>query len=66
VPRLQRKTLRSLSHVTGIPKSTLHNYVRRGLLWHTTSPIKPSLTPENLQQRVQGRKGTFLDRLSNC
>ena len=52
VPRPQRKTLRSLSHVSGIPKSTLHDYVRRGLLQRTTSSIKPSLTPANLQKRV--------------
>jgi hypothetical protein len=51
VPLKQRKTLRSLSHAAGIKHVTLYNYLRRGLIKRSTSSIKPTLTPANIQRR---------------
>ena len=52
VPMVKRKTLRSLLHHSGIPKSTLLNYLQRGLINRRTSSIKPSITPAGRQKRV--------------
>ena len=52
VPRWKRKTLRSLSHATGIPKSTIDDYINRGLLKRSRNSVKPKLRPENMQHRV--------------
>lgn len=52
VPLKQRKTIRSLSFATGIPRSTLLRYLQHGLLKRTTSSIKPKLTPANVQRRI--------------
>jgi hypothetical protein len=43
IPLYQRKTLRSLSHYVQVPKSTLHDYVRSGILKRATSSIKPHI-----------------------
>eukprot|EP00956_Cyclotella_meneghiniana_P000520 scaffold571_cov34-Cyclotella_meneghiniana.AAC.2 len=52
VPLVKRRTLRSLSHHSNIPRSTLHNYLRRGLLKRATSSIKPALKQSNIQRRL--------------
>jgi hypothetical protein len=51
IPLPNRRTIRSLSFHSGIPKSTLHEYLSRGLLARSTSTVKPSLTDENIQRR---------------
>jgi hypothetical protein len=51
IPLLNQRTIRSLLFHSGIPKSTLHKYLPRGLLARSTSTVKPSLTDENVQRR---------------
>lgn len=45
VPLQQRHPIWSLS----FDRETLHHYLSRGLLAHSTSSVKPKLTPENTQ-----------------
>eukprot|EP00956_Cyclotella_meneghiniana_P031532 scaffold83069_cov22-Cyclotella_meneghiniana.AAC.1 len=52
VPLVKRRTLRSLSYHANIPRLTLHNYLRRGLLKRATSSIKPALKQANIQRRL--------------
>ena len=56
VPFHKRKTLRSLSHATGIPRSTLNDYLRRGILRRRQSSIKPFLTEANRLRRYNWAK----------
>jgi hypothetical protein len=70
VPLKQRKTIRSLSFSTNIPKSTLLRYLKQGLLKRSTSSIKPTLTAANVQCRIEHCKskveadGLFSDLMS--
>jgi hypothetical protein len=36
-------------HAASIKHATLYNYLCRGLIKHSTSSIKPTLTPANIQ-----------------
>ena len=49
----RRKTYRSLSRASGIPKSTLHDVKSRGGLERHTSRTKPVLTEKNKIERVR-------------
>ena len=52
IPLVKRQTLQSLSYHANIPRSTLHNYLRRGLLKRATSSIKSALKQANIQRRL--------------
>ena len=52
IPFSERQTIRSLAPKVGLSKSALHDALQRGLLKRTTSAIKPHLTPENIQRRI--------------
>lgn len=48
-----RQTFRSLAQKINIPVSTLHRALKVGALQRTASSIKPHLTPENMEKRVE-------------
>lgn len=48
----ERGDLRSISAGIGIPKSTLHRYVKNGILRVHTAALKPSLTDEHKKARL--------------
>jgi hypothetical protein len=56
VPFHKRKTLHSLAHATGIPRSTLHRYFKKGLIRRAKSTVKPHLTPAGIQKRYEYAK----------
>ncbi|VEU43698.1 unnamed protein product [Pseudo-nitzschia multistriata] len=53
VPMKDRGDLRTLSAVTGIPKSSLHRLVRRGDMRKHNGTTKPLLTAKNKLKRVE-------------
>ena len=53
IPLVNRRTLRSIAHHSGIPFSTLYDYRRRGLILRATSSVKPKLTDENVLLRKE-------------
>jgi hypothetical protein len=52
VPFQYRKNVRTLAFKIGIPKSTVHDALKKGLLKHTCSSIRPILTDKNKADRV--------------
>jgi hypothetical protein len=48
-----KSTYRSAAYNSGIPASSLHRYVKNGLLKTVTSTIKPRLTEEHKRRRVE-------------
>jgi hypothetical protein len=60
VPFSLRKSLRALSPHVGIPRTTLHRYLSRGVLAKSGSAVKPMLTDANKVARVDYCKG-FVD-----
>jgi hypothetical protein len=52
VPFHYRKNV--LAFQVGIPKSTLHDALKKGLLKHTRNTIRPILTDKNKADRVAG------------
>lgn len=53
VPLHKRDNLRSLSKATGIAKSTLHRRLKKGELRRHSNSIKPLLSEENKQKRLE-------------
>ncbi|KAH9110592.1 hypothetical protein LEN26_013702 [Aphanomyces euteiches] len=49
----ERTTLRSISELTNISRSTLHRYLKLGMLRSHTSAIRPVLTTANKYARLQ-------------
>ncbi|ETI51616.1 hypothetical protein F443_05081 [Phytophthora nicotianae P1569] len=52
VPLCQRQTLRALEAASGIPRSTLHRYLKVNTLRRFISRVKPSLTATHKLQRL--------------
>ncbi|ETP27971.1 hypothetical protein F442_22744, partial [Phytophthora nicotianae P10297] len=52
VPLCQRQTLRALEAASGIPRSTLHRYLKANTLRRFISRVKPSLTATHKLQRL--------------
>jgi len=53
VPSHFRKNVRrTLAFKVGIPKSTIHDALKKGLLKHTWNTIRPTLTNKNKADRV--------------
>ena len=52
-PFRYRKTVRSCAFRTGIPRSTLHRLLTNGTLKKTRNVVKPKLTPENKNKRLE-------------
>jgi hypothetical protein len=52
VPFQYRKNVRTLAFKIGIPKSTVHDALKKGLLKHTRNSIRPILTDKNKADRV--------------
>ncbi len=46
------KNVRTLACKVGIPKSTIHDALKKGLLKHTRNTIRPILTDKNMADRV--------------
>jgi hypothetical protein len=68
VPFQYRKNVRTLAFKVGIPKSTIHDALKKGLLKHTRNTIRPILTDKNKTDRVAYcssfvRNGQFTDML---
>ena len=62
------KNVRTLACKVGIPKSTIHNLLKKGLLKHTRNKIRPILTDKNKADRVVYccsfvQDGQFVDML---
>ncbi|ETM36683.1 hypothetical protein L914_16679 [Phytophthora nicotianae] len=53
VPVIDRQTLRSLANATGVPKTTLWRHLKSGWLRRAVSHVKPTLTEEHKQRRLQ-------------
>lgn len=54
VPFHYHKNLRTLAFQVGIPKSTIHDALKKGLLKHTRNTSRPILTDKNKADRVVG------------
>lgn len=52
VPLTNRKRIRSLAKAIKVPRSTLHRFLKEGVLQRTRSSIKPLLTEANKQARI--------------
>ncbi len=52
IPFQYRKNIRTLDFKIGIPKSTIHDALKRGHLKHTCNSIRPILTDKNKADRV--------------
>lgn len=74
IPLRQRRTLRSLSSASNVPREKLHRCVNDGTLRPHNSTLKPSLTQENVTSRmsfclshlpsvISDGKSTFNDKL---
>ena len=68
VPFHYHKNLRTLAFQVGIPKSTIHDALKKGLLKHTRNTIRPILTDKNKADRVVYccsfvQDGQFVDML---
>jgi hypothetical protein len=53
IPLNQRGTVRSAAAATGIPKSTFHGIIKSGAIRAHSNAVKPYLTPENMDSRVE-------------
>ena len=49
----KRQTLRSLSATVAVPVSSLHNMFKRGEITRTKTTLKPSLTRQNMINRME-------------
>ena len=68
VPFHYRKNVLTLVFQVGIPKSTIHDALKKGLLKHTRNTIRPILTDKNKTDRVRCycsfvQNGQFTDML---
>ena len=52
VPFRFRKNIRTLAYKVGIPRSTLHDALKKGCLQKSSNSINPFLTPKNKTDRV--------------
>lgn len=52
VPLTNRKRIRSIAKAIKVPRSTLHRFLKEGVLQRTRSSIKPLLTEANKQARI--------------
>ncbi|VEU33792.1 unnamed protein product [Pseudo-nitzschia multistriata] len=52
VPLEARGNLRALAEETGIPKASLHRYVRKGVLEHPTHLFRPLLGDDHRKERI--------------
>lgn len=53
LPAEKRGDLRTLSAQTGVAKTTLHRYLRRGLLRVASSTLRPALTAQQKKMRMK-------------
>ncbi|RHZ32931.1 hypothetical protein DYB37_004356 [Aphanomyces astaci] len=53
IPQSRRYCFRSLAHALGMPKSTLHDYFKRGVFAKYSSVFKPALTESNKVCRLK-------------
>ena len=53
IPLNQRGTVRSAAAAAGIPKSTFHGIIKSGAIRAHSNAVKPYLTPENMDSRVE-------------
>ena len=68
VPFQYRKNVRTLAFKVGIPNSTIHDALKKGLLKHTHNTIRPILADNNKTDRVGScssfvQNGQFTDML---
>ena len=52
IPRSKRQNLRSLAKAIKIPKSTLHDLIKKGYIKQHSSTVKPMLTQQHKIDRV--------------
>ncbi|RHY59879.1 hypothetical protein DYB34_008589 [Aphanomyces astaci] len=62
IPQSPRYCFRSLAHFLGMPKSTLHDYFKRGVFAKYSSVLKPALTESNKVCHLKGALDHVCDR----
>ncbi|RLO09728.1 hypothetical protein DYB28_004469 [Aphanomyces astaci] len=62
IPQSRRYCFRSLAHALGMPKSTLHDYFKRGVFAKYYSVRKPALTESNKVCRLKWALDHVCDR----
>ena len=65
IPFSQHTNIRTLAQKLGLTRSTVGRALRLGILGKSRSAIKPSLTPKNMQERIDYCR-SFVDPQDNC
>ncbi|ETV63797.1 hypothetical protein H257_19271, partial [Aphanomyces astaci] len=53
IPRIQRSNMRDISEASDISISTISRALKKGIIKHRSSRLKPLLTEENMRERLQ-------------